>query len=516
MWNILEKTAGSNIPQRQGDIHPDGVTIISIPGLQERSYQDWVVRQPIMLGGFGLRSQSDLSPAAFIGATEQILPSFVGVKGICPQLAHLLGSMEDSSQRWRLLYDSGCRTGQELQLTWETLQGEALSLCDYLGQDLDVPLAMSADAIGEGSIDGSTRKRITEQREMLWGSALSKALETHPNQLARPVMVWPQMDKLSTSWLLSLPGPNNGLTSCVFREAVCSNLCLPSPACRDKVGQRIGRTIVDKYGDKVMAAQLPGDTWRIRHDTVKCELRRLFMWCSIPATCEVFGLFSHLISQDGLSRLERGRERQGMVPDFMIELPSQTEGKARKLAELKVINCCFTRYSPGQRVKAVDRRANLLQGEYRRKTREADRLGGDHVLQEMGPVERKLLQYGDLVGLVVGAFGEGSEDLHSLVQSLAESKVTAMGLRRGGQASEEELGMVVGQIRRSLSTTFVRAQAQCLLSRLNCTGQGFAQAFKRRNWAAAEDKRMRKERLAQWIGRDRGRNLVRRGQFFLA
>ena len=111
-----------------------------------------------------------------------------------------------------------------------------MSLCDYLGQDLDVPLAVSADAICEGSIEGSTRKRITEQREMLWGSALSKALETHPNQLARPVMVWPQMDKLSTSWLLSLPGPNNGLTSSVFSEAVCSNLCLPSLTCRDKVG----------------------------------------------------------------------------------------------------------------------------------------------------------------------------------------------------------------------------------------------------------------------------------------
>ena len=27
-----------------------------------------------------------------------------------------------------------------------------------------------------------------------------------------------------------------------------------------KWGQRIGRTIVDKYGDKVMAAQLPGET----------------------------------------------------------------------------------------------------------------------------------------------------------------------------------------------------------------------------------------------------------------
>ena len=192
-------------------------------------------------------------------------------------------------------------------------------------------------------------------------------------------------------------------------EAHLRKLATPSPACRNKVGQRIGRTIVDKYGDKVMAGQLPGDTWL-----------------------------------------------------------------------------------------------------------EADRLGGDHDVQEMGPVERKLLQYGNLVGLVVGAFGEGSEDLHSLVQSLAESKVNAMGLRRGGQASDEELGIVIGQIRRSLSTTFVRAQAQCLLSRLNCTGQGFAQAFKRRNWAIVEDERMRKERSAQWIGRDRGRNLVRRGQFLLA
>ena len=58
------------------------------------------------------------------------------------------------------------------------------------------------------------------------------------------------------------------------------------------------------------------------------------------------------------------------------------------------------------------------------------------------------MQFGDLVGLVVGAFGEGSEDLHSLIQNLAESKVNAMGLRRGRQASEEELGVVVGQISR--------------------------------------------------------------------
>ena len=75
----------------------------------------------------------------------------------------------------------------------------------------------------------------------------------HPNQLARPVKIWPQMDKLSTSWLLSLPGPHNGLSTTIFSEAVCLNLGIPSPSCREKVGQRLGRVAVDYYGDKVMS-----------------------------------------------------------------------------------------------------------------------------------------------------------------------------------------------------------------------------------------------------------------------
>ena len=105
--------------------------------------------------------------------------------------------------------------------------------------------------------------------------------------------------------------------------------------------------------------------------------------------------------------------------------------------------------------------------------------------------------------------------MHELIQLLAESKVKAMGLRRGKEASEEEVGLIVGQIRRTLSTTFARSQAQCLISRMNSAGQGYALAAKRRQWAAKEDEKMRKEKEAQWIGRVRGRNLIRRGQFLL-
>ena len=290
---------------------------------------------------------------------------------------------------------------------------------------------------------------------------------------------------------------------------------MPSPVCRDRIGERVGRAIVDEYGDHVMAAQIAGDTWRIRHDCIKTEINRLLMWSRMPSTCEVFGLFSHLIPQEGLSRIESGRERQGMVPDFLIEVQSETGGKTRRLAELKVINCCPTRYPLGDQRRAVDRRANLLPNEYRRKAREADRVYGNHPNDVAGPVERKLLQYGDLMGLVVGAFSEGSQDLHELIQKLAESKVDALGLRRGREGTEEELGVVVGQIRRSLSTTFVRAQAQCLLARMNCVGPGYGQAAKRRQMAAAVEERMRRERQAQWLGRVRGQNLIRRGHFML-
>ena len=95
------------------------------------------------------------------------------------------------------------------------------------------------------------------------------------------------------------------------------------------------------------------------------------------------------------------------------------------------------------------------------------------------------------------------------------SKVNAMGLARGRGGTEAELGLIVGQIRRMLSTTNVRAQAQCLLARMNSVGGGVGLAAKRRKWAAMEEEKMRKERLTQWVCRVRGRNIVRRGEFLL-
>ena len=103
-----------------------------------------------------------------------------------------------------------------------------------------LPLSIPVAGAGEGNTDGSTRHRIVEQREGLRLASLVKSLELHEDQSARPVWAFCQMDKLSSPWILSLPGPESGMTSPVFREAMSSRLCAPSPACATRVGSHLG------------------------------------------------------------------------------------------------------------------------------------------------------------------------------------------------------------------------------------------------------------------------------------
>ena len=82
-----------------------------VEGLQGTSFQSLLTTLPIKLGGLGLRSQVQLSPAAWVGGLEQALPSFGGEKGICPALGELSGAGQDELHRWLPLLDSGLPTG---------------------------------------------------------------------------------------------------------------------------------------------------------------------------------------------------------------------------------------------------------------------------------------------------------------------------------------------------------------------------------------------------------------------
>ena len=113
---------------------------------------------------------------------------------------------------------------------------------------------------------------------------------------------------------------------------------------------------------------------------------------------------------------------------------------------------------------------------------------------------------------MAGVFGEILDDLHDFVQKLAETRLAKVGLQAGRQGGAEELGAIVGQIRRHPSVTIVGAHADCLLSRLNMVGEGSREASKRRRWAEKQERDMERERRGQFLARVRGHGPGRPGR----
>ena len=208
----------------------------TVSWLNPKPFQQLLVHQPIKLGGLGIRSLIETSPAAFVGGVEMSLPHFTGQDGICTNLVDVIGKIEGGS-RWDAFLASGSRTATEISSAWTAVRTECSS---FLDKELDGTLAKEVESAGEESVDGSTRRKAVQQRESL--------------RHARPVTAYQNLDKLSVAWLLALPGSMNRLSSAVFAESLCAHMCLPSPAVMGSgwVGKSIGRRGAEDncYGSK--------------------------------------------------------------------------------------------------------------------------------------------------------------------------------------------------------------------------------------------------------------------------
>ena len=128
-------------------------------------------------------------------------------------------------------------------------------------------------------------------------------------------------------------------------------------------------------------------------------------------------------------------------------------------------------------------------------------------------MERKLGSLGRVHGIVVGAFGEGSDDLHALIHHLAVSRVRFAGpqLGRRGQlrTEEAEIALSTSFLRKTLSVCAVRGQAQVLLGRLEVIGLGGAAAAQRRNNALFLERRWAQQRRADAPSTLLGKSILR-------
>jgi hypothetical protein len=324
---------------------------------------------------------------------------------VCPQLADIVGDI--GSDRWAPLIESGCRTGRELARLWERLQGEVRECCTFLGEEFEGPFSIPAEEVGENSVDGSTRSRLGEAREKLMGRVLQRALLLHPDQTTYPVSSWKERDKLSTAWLMSLPGPHYGIASPAFSEALATLLCAPSPACSTRLGQKVGRSRVDMFGAKVINEKLEGSHWVRRHDMVKAEINSLCSYAGLPAECEAYGVFSSLVPQQPLNRLERHRTRQVLRPDFLLQVEDPTTGvSSYRVADVKTIGLgAVSYYKPGAECedeqKAVNRRSRRIQWEDEDGAKKGDVLAGAE--PGRGRVSQKLAELGPVWDLTIAA-----------------------------------------------------------------------------------------------------------------
>jgi hypothetical protein len=535
-WCVLEAAVGFRVP-RAGQLLEEGADfLVPVPvcGLEARPFPEWGVRQPVRLHGAGLRSHEDNCFPAYVGALEQAAAFMAEVPALQEALGGegAWGEDADPATRWEPLLNSGLRDGEELRAAVASLQQEAREAATFLGEEVEGVLADRMGGFGKDTT-GSTRQAIVVQRETARGRLLLQGLEQMPNREARPVWSWPERDKHSAAWLLCLPQPETSFSAQEFSEAFAAFLCQPSPACRPRVGEAVpGRQKVCKWGDTVVNTTMRGDGWRRRHDAVKLRLLALHRWAGVPAVCEVFNQFADLIPQDGLSRIERGRRRQALVPDFKV--PGE-QGEGSILCELKCMSASKSRYPrnprPRNGVRAADRRADGLSANYATKARNIDH---DHCgiprlppaepgaprfppppPRQVGPVETRLLTFGRIRGWCFGAWGEVSEDVHSLVQRLAQARVQVAGLQPGRQgpvrSREAKLTGLVGYVRRDLAFTAVREQARLLLDRLELLGDGATQAARRRDWAVRLEAVAIKERRAQDVCLRQGRAIRRHG-----
>ena len=116
---------------------------------------------------------------------------------------------------------------------------------------------------------------------------------------------------------------------------------------------------------------------------------------------------------------------------------------------------------------------------------------------------------------MVGAVADCSQDLHNFVDFAASSRCKYVAQSTGYSVSQREKSQIIGQIRRKLSTSFVRAISLCTLSRVTNVGPGTRGMAKRREWALREEDLMRRERRANWLAyTQKGGNLVGGIHFF--
>ena len=142
----------------------------------------------------------------------------------------------------------------------------------------------------------------------------------------------------------------------------------------------------------------------------------------LEGVCEVTNFFKTTLRQefmDDLHQIPR-RERQGMVPDFLFTMKN---GK-RILGDVKTMTAGekYTQAAENKRNWAVKIRQDRVTRECHAHSKKLDMKYNATAVDQVGPCETKLQNYGRVRGLIFGTFGELSHDTHDIFEKIGEGQ----------------------------------------------------------------------------------------------
>ncbi len=441
--------------------------------------------------GCGVRRRVDLAPiafcASFVESASQLLDRAAApgaprdVRGYFPALWRTLGhgAFDPGGHRFDMLISSSSKLGGELEEHWDALAASVA------GAGSTGPLEEDVTYAGRGC-GGHLQRQITEQWEGVCRDRLHRDVLQLPRDDTRRV-AWMSVDRLSSQWVSSWPTRQMELSDLEMPEVITTYLGRESSAVRALAGRLIpcGRRggqprTCDAYGFEIGLATLPGTSHTDCHDAASWELFDLLREASLPIELQPRHVFTTLIPPAVL--LAPGRP-PSIVPDAAIEVslpPVVTRRGERRGAPLprrrllfdaKTIHAgaahYYSAHARDEQSGAVRHREAAVWPAYLGHARALDR---DHSPAGTTPIADRLRWYTATRGLVFGAYGEASADVHALIRIAAEALARQRWRFAGARTPSEMQSFLVGQARRRVGLATVQAMARHRLARVPYIG----------------------------------------------
>ena len=445
-------------------------------------------------GGMGFRNTARRS--LFVNALSSALPQMMGDGETTPlwaSLEDILGSDSfteaNADHCWQTFFNSGSTWASEFRSEIDRLKALHASALEAAGLTADPDSKGIFDkpnnCFGHG-VDKLHRRMFDTIRALEAKALLRRARRLMPNDPRKLAFEQSRVDKFSNTLFAGTPDSLTPLTTPEFRSAVQNKAGAPQSALAALVGfpidsnpARTDRLTVDPSGynlKKVTGAKHDGTRQnhnafqdRISESLARAKIPHMGGKCGNPRTCKgLFSRISYRLSQQTPTDTQRVLQR--IIPDIVLNGRGLSDGplaNKKSLADVKTLSPC-NKYAEDRTHKpnaVVNARQAKVNQDYHHRAKELDRgFGGD----SSDGFDAELNSHGnkgEVLGLVVGAYGEASDAVYLIAEAVAEELAT----EHCGFYSDKKQGVVaaffLSQIYRSWGLVAHRGWARLMLDR---------------------------------------------------